>query len=126
MDTLDRWHDLVRTGDLAGLDELLHEDVVFRSPVLFTPVEGKTLTAMYLAGACQVLVSDGSFTYVREVVDPPHAVLEFTSEIDGIEVNGVDMITWDDDGKIIDFKVMVRPKKAFDLVHAKMAALLEQ
>ncbi|MDX1659982.1 MAG: nuclear transport factor 2 family protein [Nitriliruptorales bacterium] len=126
METLARWHELVRTGDLNGLDDLLHDDVVFRSPVLFTPVEGKALTAMYLAGAYQVLVEGGSFTYVREVVDPPHAVLEFTTEIDGIQVNGVDMITWDDDGRIVDFTVMVRPKKAFDLVHAKMAALVEQ
>jgi len=124
VDVLTRWHEIVRSGDLGSLHDLLHEHVRFHSPVVHTPVEGRDLTAMYLAGAFHVLVGGGTFTYVREVVGERDAVLEFTAEVEGIHVNGVDMITWDDEGTITDFKVMVRPRKAFDLVHRRMAELL--
>lgn len=123
MDTLAEWHRIVDTGDLDALHELLDDDVVFHSPVVHTPIAGKPMTALYLAGAYHVLTT-GDFRYVREVVGDRDAVLEFVTEADGLHVNGVDMITWNDAGRIIDFKVMIRPKKAFDLVHAKMAELL--
>lgn len=125
MQTLTEWHRIVQQGDLAALDALLAEDVTFHSPVVHTPIAGRQMTAMYLAGAHHVLMG-GGFRYVREVVDDRDAVLEFVTEVDGIVVNGVDMITWDAAGQITDFKVMIRPKKAFDLVHRKMAELLTQ
>ena len=121
---LARWHELARTKNAAGLDGLIADDAVFHSPVVHTPQRGKQLTVMYLAAAIKLLCS-GSFRYVREVVSDRNAVLEFETEIDGILVNGVDMITWNDDGQITDFKVMLRPLKAINLVHQKMGELLQ-
>jgi hypothetical protein len=120
---LETWHRLVRTSDPAGLWDLLAEDAVFHSPVGHTPQRGRQLAFWYLAAAFNVFFND-SFRYVREVVDGRHAVLEFQTEIDGIVVNGVDMITWNDDGRIVDFKVMLRPLKAISLIHQKMAQML--
>lgn len=124
MNTLDRWHQIVATGDPALLDEILAEDCVFLSPVVHTPQRGRDITKLYLAGAMHVL-NDG-FRYVKEVVTPEHAVLEFVCEIDGIEINGVDIMSFDEQGKISEFKVMVRPLKAINMVHAKMQQMLEQ
>jgi len=124
MSALETWHRLVRTSDPAGLWDLLAEDAVFHSPVVHTPQRGRQLAFWYLAAAFKVFFND-SFRYVREVVDGQHAVLEFQTEIDGIVVNGVDMITWNDDGRIVDFKVMLRPLKAINLIHQKMAQMLE-
>jgi len=121
---LDRWHRLLKDRDVAALDSLLSDQVVFYSPIVFTPQVGKAITAQFLTAAFHVLVND-SFHYVREIVGSRDAVLEFSAEIDGIVVNGVDMIQWDDTGKIIEFKVMLRPLKAIQLVHQKMAALLQ-
>jgi len=121
---LDRWHRLLKDRDVAALDSLLSDQVVFYSPIVFTPQVGKAITAKFLTAAFHVLVND-SFHYVREIVGSRDAVLEFSAEIDGIVVNGVDMIQWDDTGKIIEFKVMLRPLKAIQLVHQKMAALLQ-
>lgn len=124
IDTLAAWHDLVRRRSAEGLDALLDDEVVFHSPVVHTPQVGKAVTMMYLTAALQVLAND-TFTYVREVVGPRDAVLEFRVEVDGIVVNGVDMIRWNDAGRIVDFKVMVRPLKAINLLHAQMRAMLE-
>jgi ketosteroid isomerase-like protein len=121
---LETWHRLVRTSDPAGLWDLLAEDAVFHSPVVHTPQRGRQLAFWYLAAAFKVFFND-SFRYVREVVGDRHAVLEFQTEIDGVVVNGVDMITWNDDGRIVDFKVMLRPLKAINLIHQKMAQMLE-
>ncbi len=118
------WHRIVRSRDAAGLDALLAENVVFHSPVVHTPQLGKALTRLYLQAALGVFFND-SFRYVREIVGDRDAVLEFVVEIDGIAVNGVDMITWDDEGRITDFKVMLRPLKAINLIHQKMAAMLQ-
>lgn len=123
MGPLNGWHHVVETGDLESLHDLLADEVVFHSPVVHTPVTGKTMVSAYLAGAYHVL-APGGFRYVREIVGPSDAVLEFTTEVDGIQVNGVDLIAWDSAGRITDFKVMIRPKKAFDLVHRKMGELL--
>jgi hypothetical protein len=120
---LTRWHHLVAHRDAAVLGDLLADDVVFHSPVVHTPQRGRPATAQYLTAALHVF-GNPSFHYVREVVGSHDAVLEFQVEIDGIAVNGVDMITWDDDGRIVDFKVMLRPLKAINLIHQKMAELL--
>lgn len=124
IDTLGIWHELVKTRNVKGLRELLADDVVFHSPVVHTPQTGKAVTTQYLGAAFQVFFNE-SFRYAREVVGPRDAVLEFQVEIDGIAVNGVDMIRWNEDGRITDFKVMVRPLKAINLIHQKMGAMLQ-
>jgi len=121
---LQKWHELAVTGDPAALDALIAEDAVFHSPVVHRPQVGKALAMLYLGAAFQVLGND-SFRYVREVVDGNNAVLEFECELDGIYINGVDMISWNADDQIIDFKVMVRPLKAVNMLHQKMMAMLE-
>ena len=118
------WHRLVKDRNPAGLDSLLAEQVVFHSPVVHTPQVGKATTTRYLAAAFVVLFNE-SFRYVREISGPRDAALEFQVDIDGISVNGVDLIRWDDEGKIVDFKVMLRPLKAINLIHQKMAAALQ-
>jgi len=122
--TLSTWHDIVRSRSAKGLASLLADDAVFYSPVVHTPQVGKAITLQYLAAALQVFGNE-SFRYVREVAGDRDAVLEFQVEIDGISVNGIDMIKWNDDGKIVEFKVMIRPLKAINLVHQKMASLLQ-
>jgi len=123
--TLQRWHEVVQTKNVSALDTLLADDCVFHSPVVHTPQEGKALTKMYLSAAALVLAND-TFTYVREVVGESEAVLEFTVEIQGLHVNGVDMIRWNENGEIVDFKVMVRPLKAVNLLHGLMKQMLAQ
>ncbi|WP_373079756.1 nuclear transport factor 2 family protein [Zhongshania sp.] len=118
------WHHAISAKDASALDTLLADTAVFHSPVVHSPQIGKDLTKMYLSAAFHVLAND-SFHYVREVVDGQNAVLEFMVEVDGITVNGVDMIHWDDSGKIDDFKVMLRPYKAINLIKDKMRAMLE-
>ncbi len=124
MHALETWHQLVRTRDPSGLHALLAADAVFHSPVVHTPQKGRALTAMYLGAAFQVFCNP-TFRYVREIVGPADAMLEFETEIDGILVNGVDIICWNDAGQIVDFKVMLRPLKAINLIHQKMAAMLQ-
>ncbi len=124
IDTLSTWHQLVKTHDAAGLDILLDENAVFHSPVVHKPQVGKEITRRYLAAAFEVFFNP-SFRYVREVKAERDAVLEFEVELDGIVVNGVDMIRWNDAGKITEFKVMLRPLKAVNLIHQKMAAQLQ-
>lgn len=125
MEALDRWHEVVRKRNPALLNQILAEDAVFHSPVVFRPQQGRDLVALYLTGAMHVIATP-EFRYVREVVDGRDAVLEFETTIDGVHVNGVDMITWNEQGLITDFKVMLRPLKAINIVQQKMAALLEQ
>jgi hypothetical protein len=121
--TLTAWHELVRSRNSHNLGDLLADDVVFHSPVVHTPQVGKSITSQYLSAAFHVFFNE-SFRYVREISGPRDAVLEFEVDIDGILVNGVDMLRWDDDGKIIEFKVLIRPLKAINLIHQKMAAML--
>ncbi len=119
------WHAYMESGgDADLLAAQLADDPVFHSPVVHTPQAGKAKVMMYLLSAAKVLGND-SFRYVREVVEGNDALLEFTSEIDGILVNGIDLITFDDDGKIKDFKVMVRPVKAVNKLWEMMAAQLQ-
>jgi hypothetical protein len=104
------WHAVVASRDRALLDGLLADDVVFRSPAVFTPQQGKALTARYLSSAMAVL--GPSLRYVSEWHDDSSAVLEFEAELDGVYVQGVDMLRWNADGKLVSFTVMVRPMRA--------------
>ena len=145
--TVAKWHQHLRGELPGGLDELLHDDVVFFSPVVFTPQRGKEVTKMYLEAAGATFGGEpdpaapgagsssqlggasqfgGKFHYVNEVMSGNLAVLEFETEMSGKYVNGVDIITCDDDGKIIEFKVMIRPLQAINTVHDAMRAMLEQ
>ena len=119
----DAWHDVISRGDMVSLRALLADDARFHSPVVFRPQEGAELTAMYLSAAFRVFEGNG-FRYVREVVDGHDAVLEFVATVDGIEINGVDMIHWNAYGRIDDFKVMIRPWKAIEKLREKMAEQL--
>jgi hypothetical protein len=123
-DPIKAWHRLAEKRDDQGLDALLADDAVFHSPVVHTPQVGKAITKKYLAAAFQVLFND-SFRYVRELRGDRDAVLEFVVELDGITVNGVDLIKWNEADKITEFKVMLRPLKAVNLIHQKMAARLQ-
>lgn len=123
---LDRWHTVIEQGsDPASLAAIIREDAVFHSPVVHTPQVGRPIVVAYLSAAGQTLGND-SFAYVRELVDGNDAMLEFTTEMEGILVNGIDLIRFDDDGMIADFKVMVRPLKAVNKVSEMMAAQLER
>ena len=124
MNGLNAWHEVVKSKSSDQLQQLVADDAVFHSPLVHTPQAGKSLTVAYLTAAMHVLAND-SFHYVREVSEGPHSILEFALELEGIAVNGVDMITWNDEGKIIDFKVMIRPYKAIETVRTRMAAILE-
>ncbi len=125
IDTLAAWHEIVRRRDSALLADLLADDVVFHSPVVHTPQRGKAITMLYLQGALQVLDNE-HFRYVREIVGPRDALLEFVTRIDAVDINGIDLIRWGDDGRIVDFKVMVRPLKAVNALHQKMGELLQR
>ena len=122
---LARWHAYFKGGKSAeALRALLAEDAVFHSPVVHTPQEGRDKVFAYLDAAGHVLGGQPSFTYVREIAAGNQAMLEFTAEIDGIHINGIDIIRWNDDGLISDFKVMVRPLKAVNKLWEKMGAQL--
>ena len=123
MNGLERWHHVMKRGDMEALYDLLRPDCVFISPVVHTPQEGREITYAYLRAANKALSED--FQYVREVVQDNHAVLEFTVNVDGIFVNGVDIITFEGD-QIVEFKVMVRPLKAVNAVWKQMGEMLER
>ncbi|QXC60909.1 nuclear transport factor 2 family protein [Aquihabitans sp. G128] len=139
--TIADWHRHLRGQLPGGLDALLHDDVVFFSPIVFTPQRGRAVTKLYLEAAGQTLPGDsagggldsigskgeqaGGFRYTKEVLAGNHAVLEFETTVEGKYVNGVDIITCDDDGKIVEFRVMLRPLQAINLVHRQMGAMLE-
>ena len=121
---LAKWHAYMAShGDLTLLSAMVADDAVFHSPVVHTPQAGKAKVMAYLGAAAQVLGGDG-FAYVRELVDGNQVLLEFTNELDGIHVNGIDLIAFDDAGMIKDFKVMVRPMKAMNKLWELMAAQL--
>ncbi|MDJ0767759.1 MAG: nuclear transport factor 2 family protein [Ilumatobacter sp.] len=134
---IDRWHQHIRGELEGGLDALLREDCVFLSPIVFTPQEGREITKLYLKAAGSTLAdvdphteqatmgASGKFRYTTEILQGHHAMLEFETEIEGKYANGVDIITCDDDGMIVEFKVMIRPLQAINAVHAQMKAMLE-
>lgn len=120
---LETWHQIILDRNKKKLSSILADDVVFHSPVVHTPQEGKQITFMYLSAAFDVLCND-SFKYVREVENSTESILEFETTFDGVLVNGIDMISWNQEGKIKNFKVMIRPLKAINLIHKKMGELL--
>ena len=122
--TLSTWHEIASTQDPSRLPEILTEDCVFFSPVVHTPQLGRDITVLYLTGAMRVF--NESFRYTREIVSDEHAMLEFECTVDGILVNGVDIMSFDEEGLISEFKVMVRPLKAINMLHARMKEMLEQ
>jgi len=134
---IEKWHAHVR-GELAGgLDELLADDVVFYSPIVYTPQKGKAITKLYLQAAGQTLPGDqaptpgtdspkAGFRYTKSVLADDTAVLEFETTVAGKYVNGVDIIRCNDEGRIVEFRVMIRPLQAVNLVHEQMAAMLER
>ncbi|MEM8706543.1 MAG: nuclear transport factor 2 family protein [Actinomycetota bacterium] len=139
-DVLDRWHQHLRGELPGGLDALLHEDCVFLSPVVFSPQRGREISKLYLSAAANVLPGDdeaaaapapsddgkGKFRYTKRIAEGHHAMLEFETMVGDISVNGVDIITCDDDGWITEFKVMMRPYKALDAVREQMASMMEK
>jgi hypothetical protein len=133
---VERWHAHLRGELPGGLDELLHDDVVFYSPIVYTPQAGKAITKVYLEAAGQTLPGDDAserggddskrFRYTKHVLAGDTAVLEFETTVEGLYVNGVDIIRADAAGRIVEFRVMIRPLQAVNLVHRQMAAMLEQ
>ena len=138
-DVLDRWHQHLKGQLPGGLDALLHEDCVFLSPVVFSPQQGREISKLYLSAAANVLPGDeavstpatnddehGKFRYTKKIAQGHHAMLEFETMVGEVSVNGVDIITCDNDGWITEFKVMMRPYKALDAVREQMAAMMEK
>jgi hypothetical protein len=136
---VDKWHAYLRGRLPGGLDELLDDDVVFYSPIVYTPQHGKAVTKLYLQAAGQTLPGDesgsttgnadaygGGFRYTKTVLSGDTAVLEFETTVEGKYVNGVDIIRCNDEGRIVEFRVMIRPLQAINLVHRQMATALEQ
>ena len=122
---IEQWHQVVKSRDLRALKELLAEDVVFVSPVVHTPQAGRAVTLAYLQAAMLVLNND-SFRYPNQWFGADSAVLEFACTVEGVEINGVDMIHWNADGRIDHFKVMVRPLKAVNKLHEMMGRELQR
>ena len=138
MKAVKNWHSAMKSKDAEIWDELLGEDVVFYSPVVFTPQKGKKITMMYLMAATSVFGSadvdsestrdaqiESKFRYVNEIIGENSAVLEFESEIDGTYINGADLLRWDENDKLVEVKVMVRPLQAVNMLHQKMKSMLE-
>ena len=121
---LDKWHQGLKSQDQEFLDEILDDNCIFTSPIVFKPIEGKEMSKLYLMGAGQTFDMN-RFEYVRELMDGLDTVLEFETYIDDISVNGVDIIRWTEEGRIIDFKVMVRPLQAINALQKKMSEALD-
>ena len=121
---VEQWHQGLKSMNSNFLDEILADSCVFSSPIVFKPIEGKEMSKLYLMGAGQTFDMD-RVKYVRELVDGLDTVLEFETYIDDISVNGVDIIRWNEEGKIIDFKVMIRPLQAIGALQKKMSEALE-
>ena len=120
-----KWHEAVETKNMSILDEILAEDVTFHSPVVFKPIQGKAMTQLYL-GAASVVLDNEHFKYVKEIIGERSAALEFTTEIEGVFIDGLDLIEWNESGKMTEFKVFIRPLQAVNKLHEKMMAMLEQ
>ena len=123
-DLIQKWHEVLKNDNQGLLENLIADDAVFSSPVVFTPMEGKEITLMYLSAAGQSFNME-KFQYTKEIHDGMNSVLEFETYIDDISVNGVDIIEWNEEGKIVNFKVMIRPFKAVQKVQQKMVEALE-
>ena len=121
---LERWFEIIESDGGGDVEELLAEDAVFYSPAVFTPQRGRAEAAAYLRAA-RKLFAGANFRYVGKWFDAHSAVLEFAAEIDGLTVEGIDMIHWNADGEIVSVKVMIRPLKALQAIVPKMAGLLQ-
>jgi ketosteroid isomerase-like protein len=120
---ISNWHESINNRDITKLSTLLSDDVVLHSPVIHTPIQGKRMVSMYLQAAFHTFLTD-DFHYVQELVNGQTAVLEFQLTLNDIKINGIDMITWNDEQKITEFKVMIRPLKALNIINDQMTALL--
>lgn len=125
MHVLEKWHQCIGKGNMNLLEEILADDVVFHSPVVWKPQAGKQITKFYLMAADQV-IGGSHFAYAKEIVDKDQACLEFTSQIGDTIINGVDIISWNEEGKITEFKVMVRPLQAVNAIWKAMQEMMEQ
>lgn len=125
MTVLEKWHEVVKTKDYELLSSILADDVVFYSPVVFTPQKGKQITLMYVSAAAEVFEGN-SFRYTNEIINGNKASIEFELELEGIKVNGVDLITWNENQKITEFKVFIRPLQAVNAMHKQMGVMLEK
>lgn len=125
MNAIKEWHEIVKSGNTENLPSIIDSDCIFYSPVVFTPQKGKELTIKYLSAAALVF-GDDSFKYIKEVINEKNACLEFELKLNGIEINGVDLISWNDKNKISEFKVLIRPLKGVQLIHELMGGTLEQ
>ena len=134
-EVIERWHRHLRGELEGGLDTLLDDDVVFYSPIVYTPQVGKAITTLYLSAAGQTLPGDKNasssdpskkFRYTKQVLSGDTAVLEFETTVEGKYVNGVDIIRCNEAGKIVEFRVMIRPLQAINLVHRQMGEMLEK
>lgn len=125
MNNVQAWHKLLEEGSIDRIETILDKKAVFYSPVVFQPQSGRKLTALYLANAYKMFFAEGndSFQYVREIHSDTDSILEFTCEVEGIQINGVDILKWTAEGKIQEFKVMIRPHKAIEKVKEKMGEL---
>jgi hypothetical protein len=120
---IDDWHRVALSGDCTALDGMIHEDAVFESPVVHTPQRGKSVTIKYLTAAVAA-INNPSTEFVGEWSGDKSVIVEFKSEIEGIAINGIDMIRFDETGLITHFKVMIRPLKAVNLIHRKVGEML--
>jgi hypothetical protein len=138
MHAVEKWYEVIKSDNPDKYDEILAEDCIFYSPVVYTPQRGRELTKMYLMAAGGVFggedspkeildeTSPSKFKYIKEIIGENSAVLEFESEIDGIYVNGIDLISWNEENKIIEFKVIVRPLQAVNKLHQQMQDMLQK
>jgi hypothetical protein len=136
MHPIKKWHELIETGNKEIYDEILAEDVIFYSPVVHTPQKGKEITKIYLSAAGNVFGdskkesapkdSFSNFKYTKEIIGENNACLEFENTINGIQINGVDLITWNEDNLITEFRVLVRPLQAVNMLHKMMGEMLEK
>ena len=125
MNPIKEWHEIVESGNTEKLSALIDQDCIFYSPVVFTPQEGKEITLKYLSAAALVF-GDESFRYTKEIVNKDNACLEFELELKNIKINGVDLISWNKENKIIEFRVLIRPLKGVQLIHELMGGTLEK
>ena len=125
MNPIKEWHEIVKSGNTENLSSIIDSDCIFYSPVVFTPQKGKELAIKYLSAAALVF-GDDSFKYIKEVINEKNACLEFELKLNGIEINGVDLISWNANNIISEFKVLIRPLKGVQLIHELMGGTLEQ
>lgn len=121
---ISKWHQVVELRDYNLLKEILSENVIFYSPIIYTPQKGKSITLNYLVAASEVFNSS-NFKYTKEIINNKFASLEFKLTIDDTEINGIDLISWNEEGLITEFKVFIRPLQGVNLIHKLMQKMLD-